>query len=260
MSFAERYGPKVEPEPRVIRDEAPGAVRRLLLDLLEGIDDYDVGDAYDVLKSYFNEVPKDTWGQERRDWVVLTVDRMDWTAVYDLIEKVARPYDHEEKVNAVFAEAGIAFEYYGGEIHPYQPEADELEVADAEFAVEAAPDPHGAFKPAIEQMKKANVALAKRPPDLESAVAQAVNALEGTVKVITGENNLSAGLKKLYSGNRTTLAKSMEQLFNYGSAVPGARHGAHAASNLNEHEARYAVRNAASAMAYLMRAHDEALL
>lgn len=87
-----------------------------------------------------------------------------------------------------------------------------------------------------------------------------MNAIEGTVTVITGEKSLSAGLKKLFGSDRTPLRLSIEQLQNYGSAVPGVRHGAHGPSNLNDHEARYVVRAAGSAMVYLIAADYEGLL
>ncbi len=100
-----------------------------------------------------------------------------------------------------------------------------------------------------------------RPPDLEKAVSEAANAVEGVVRLISGEKSISAGLRKLMpSGERRPLLDTMNQLFNYASAVPGARHGAHAPSGLTDAEARYVVRVAGAAIAFLAASDAEGAL
>jgi len=174
--------------------------------------------------------------------------------VYDLIEKHAGGMYAEERIEKLFSENGIAYQYVGGEIFPWEPDAEELEVAGIEDLTPMTQDPKGRFAAPKTQYAKALDFLRQRPADLESAVANAVNAVEGAVTVITGEKQLSAGLKKLHTGERSTLRLSIEQLHNFGSAMPGVRHGAHALSDLNEHEVRHVVRAAGSALAYLIAA------
>jgi hypothetical protein len=114
-------------------------------------------------------------------------------------------------------------------------------------------DLDGRFRTVIGQYQKAVTALEGRPPDLEKAVAEAVNAVEGAVTVITGEKTLSKGLRQLMpSRSRRALLDTINQLHNYASAVPGARHGAHAPSGLSDPEARYVVRAAGSALSFLI--------
>ena len=235
---------------------APPAVRRLLLDLLE---ESDGPDAYEVLCAYLQTVPDEFYGNDRAHQARYLVNKLDWWQVYDLIEQHANWWTDAERVNNVFAEAGIGFEFADGTIGLYEPEAEELEVAGVEDEPLTVPDPGGRFRDAKEQYKKGLDFQRQRPPDLENAVSNAVNAVEGAVTVITGEKTLSAGLKKLYAGNRTPLRKSIEQLHNTGSSVPGVRHGAHAPSGLNEHEALYIIRAAGSALAYLIAADYEGL-
>jgi hypothetical protein len=259
-SFSKRHGPTKVPPPRTTRDEAPDEVRRLLLDLLE--ENADEADPYEVLCAHEKRVPQGgMYSDDRKEAAQNIIRRLPWADVYDLIENHAG-YWTEERVNTVFAEAGVGYELIDGEISLYEPEADELQVAGVEDEVEAARDPGGKFEHPKAQYLQGLEELRKKPPKLESAVDDAVNAVEGTVMVITGESSLSKGLKKLYAkdGTRSPLAESMEKLFGYGSAVPGVRHGAHAASNLNEHEATYVVRAAGSAIAYLIAAHYEGLL
>jgi hypothetical protein len=255
MSFRDRFGPKRDLPPRTEREDAPPAVRRLLLDLLEESDE---PDAYDALCSYLRKVPDDLYGNDRERAAQYLINRLPWPDVYELIERRAG-WDECDRVNDVFAEAGIGFEFDGSSIRVYEPEAEDLEVLGVEDEPLSAPDPGERFRDAKAQYKKGLDFQRQRPPDLENAVSNAVNAVEGAVTVITGEKSLSAGLKKLYAGDRAPLRLSIEQLHNYGSSVPGVRHGAHAPSGLNEHEALYIIRAAGSALAYLIAADYEGL-
>lgn len=73
----------------------------------------------------------------------------------------------------------------------------------------------------------------------EVAVQQAVNALESVVRIAPEQNKISAGLKKLFpTGERATLIDAINQLHNYGSAMPGVRHGGDKLSDLTPAEAR----------------------
>ena len=256
VSFADRNRPKSDLPPRVITEEAPEAVRRYLLDLLE--EDGEL-DAYDVLCSYLDRVPDELSGKERYDTAAWLVKKLNWFDVYELIERHAGGMYAEARVEKLFSENGIAYQYVGGEIFAWDPDAEELEVAGVEDLPLQTRDPNGRFIAPKAQYAKALDFLRKRPADLENAVASAVNAVEGAVTVITGEKTLSVGLKKLHTGERSPLRLSIEQLHNFGSAMPGVRHGAHALSDLNEHEARHVVRAAGSALAYLIAADYDAI-
>ena len=235
---------------RTTREEAPDSVRRLLLDLLEGSDELN---PYEELCRYLSKVPEDAWGQEQVDLARGMIRRLEWWQVYELIERYA--WLHEtDRINGVFAAAGLAYEFFEGEVRTYEPDAAELEVDTIEDEAAETLDPNHRFVDAKAQYRKALEFLRQRPPDLESALSNAVNSIEGAVTVLTGEKTLGAGLKKLYSAERTPLSRSIEQLHNFGSAVPGVRHGAHSSSDLNEHEVRYVVRCAGSALAYLVSA------
>lgn len=262
MSFRNRFAQNEPLPPRTETEDAPAAVRKLLLDLIEERNEWDEEfDPYEAVCDILGEVPSEEWGMERRDATRRAVNStLDWPDVYELIGRVASS-DQEERINRVLAKAGIGFDYYGGEFHRYEPEAEELEVAGVESeALAPGLDATGRFLAPKEQYSKALGFLRSKPPDLPNAVASALNALEGTVGVITGEKNISAGLKRLYSGERTGLAQSMEKLFAYSSAMDGVRHGARQGSNINEHEATYVVRAAGSAIAYLIAAEYEGLL
>jgi hypothetical protein len=262
MSFRDKFGYR-EPAPaRVEREDAPASVRKLLLDLMgERAEWDDTFDPYEFVCDALGEVPSEEW-RERQDATRRAVDsRLDWPDVYELISRVAGS-DYEERINQVLSDAGVGYEYYGGEFHLYEPEADELEVADVESeAFASGLDPADRFSAPKTQYKKALGFLRSMPPDLPNAVASAVNALEGTICVVTGTKNISDGIKKLYSGERMPLGKSMEMLFAYGSTKDGVRHGARKGSDdLTLHEATFVVRTAGSAIAYLIAAEYEGSL
>jgi hypothetical protein len=77
----------------------------------------------------------------------------------------------------------------------------------------------------------------------ELAVAQAVNALESVVLVVSGKKSIDEGLKAvLPAGERAPLRQAINQLHNYGSAMPQVRHGSRKLSILSAAEARAACR------------------
>ncbi|MFF1788064.1 hypothetical protein ACFVX9_16605 [Kitasatospora sp. NPDC058243] len=49
----------------------------------------------------------------------------------------------------------------------------------------------------------------------------AVNMLEGVVRIAAGKKSIDAGLRHLFpEGERTPLCQAINQLHNYGSAMP----------------------------------------
>lgn len=258
-SFRAKFGhSKLPPPPRTERADAPELIRKLLLDLMEERAEWDEDfEPYEVMCDFLNEVPENLYGSERQERVRHAVRAIDWPDVYELIAQAAS--EQETRVNDALAAAGIAYEFYGGEFHLYEPAAHEVEVADAEDQpLQPGLDADGRFKAPLEQYRKSLQFLRSMPPDTANAVASAVNALEGTVGVITGKKNISDGLKAIYSGERIPLAKSMEMLFAYGSTKDGVRHGArNGGDEIGAQEATYIVRAAGSAIAYLIAADYE---
>ena len=127
--------------------------------------------------------------------------------------------------------------------------ADELDVSDV--VDEPTRLLHGRFSPARRQWEQSRQALADRKYEL--AVQQGVNALESVVRVASGESKISAGLKKLFpTGERAPLVAAINQLHNYGSAMPGVRHGGDKMSDLTSAEARGVCRAAAVWMSMLI--------
>lgn len=261
--FREKFDQKRPvPPARTERGDAPELVRKLLLDLMEERADWDEEfDPYEFLCDALGQIPEDLWGEDRRNATRYLITRkLPWPDVYELIERVAP--EQERRVNEILAQAGVGFEYWGGEFHLYEPEADELEVSAVEDeALAPSLDAEGKFTAPKRQYAKALELVRTMPIDTANAVAQAVNALEGTVAVITEKKNIADGLKQLYQGERAPLSKSMEMLFVYGSTKDGVRHGARKDDDeISVQEATYVVRSAGSAIAYLIAAYYEGSL
>ncbi len=94
----------------------------------------------------------------------------------------------------------------------------------------------GRWAPAKAQWETSQKALAQhRWP---AAVADAANALEGVVKICFGKKSINEGTRTLFTRERSSLGGAINQLHNYASAMPGARHGTAVAPSLTESEAR----------------------
>ncbi|HEV3071903.1 MAG TPA: hypothetical protein VGY76_10820 [Solirubrobacteraceae bacterium] len=259
-SFSKRLGVGQKSPSRTNREVAPEEVRAELIQLLWDRQERSEGEfqAYRDLCRMLRKVPDSSiWGENELREVDSLVNQMAWNQVYDVIEEVLDG-SGGSRFNEVFARTGVAYEVMDGTVYPWEPVADELEVSSVAYDALATSDPTGRFKSAMAQYAKAVAFLDGRPPDLEKAVSEAVNAIEAVVRIISGERSINAGLQRLMpSGERKCLRDSINQLFNYASAVPGARHGAHAPSGLIDAEARYVVRVAGSAIAFLITADTD---
>lgn len=262
MSFADQFGTKKAMPARTNLDDAPAPVRKLLLDLIEDRVEWDDEfRPYDMVCDALDMVPvEDEYTDVRRLTREAVQSGLDWTSVYDLIEQLAGG-DQDGRVEAVMAKAGMGYTFYGGGFHLYEPVADELEVTGIEdLPMEGSLRPAGKYAAPLAQYQKAVGFLRSRPSDLANAVASAVNALEGTVRVASGSKNISDGVKKLFTGQEVTLGKSMEMLFNFGSAKDSVRHGGVTGADLTDHEAAHVVRCAGSAIAFIVAADRDGTL
>jgi hypothetical protein len=176
---------------------------------------------------------------------------LEWFEVLDLLEEVSSGVDDDE-VNAVFARAGLAYEMLDGQIHLLDPEGDALEVSGAEHeAVSHLKDEYSAVRT---QYQRALDALHGRPPDLERAVAEALNALEAVARVRSGKKDFGKAIDAALDGrpHAGALAATLKALYGWASQLPGARHGRHEEPDLTYEDAFLAVRLAGVAIVYLI--------
>jgi hypothetical protein len=222
----------------------------VLQDLVENADP-DEGGPLRVLADLLNVPTPAEWGYDAAIWVRGEIERLDAKRVYEFTQSLARGGSPglDARVNEALASEDIDIEMIDGTFLRREDAAEELGVRDV--ADEPARLLHGRFSPALRQWEQSRQALADRT--YEVAVQQAVNALESVVRIASGQAKISAGLKKLFpTGERAPLADAINQLHNYGSAMPGVRHGGSKMSDLTPAEARGVCRAAAVWMSMII--------
>jgi hypothetical protein len=107
-----------------------------------------------------------------------------------------------------------------------------------------------------EQFAKANQHLNERPkPDTENCVKDAVGALEGVAKIVSGQEKaiLSQLLKSHFSDQiHPTLILALEKVYAYRGDVGGVGHGQTKPSDLGIEEARLVLGLCADYIVYLV--------
>jgi hypothetical protein len=252
MSFSERNKITHKYPERDVYEEAPERVRAILNTILQG----DAYNAYIYLCEKTGRMPdSDIWGDSfSAPQVKWLVERLEWWEVFDALEWACDGNGYAEgQVNEAFAREGLAYEMVDGSIWTLDEEGAALEIGGNEYEAEKLLTDK--FEPVRKQYHAALEALHGRPTNLEKAISEAAGALEAVVTIISGETNFDRGVSKVMANVEAggALAQSMKGIYNYASQVPGARHGRHAEPEADLEEARYVVRTAGDAIAYLIR-------
>lgn len=264
MSIEQRLG-YVPQTTRTLTEVAPPRLRAFVRDEL--VNEYGALAAYRLLCERSNQSPDpNVWGAEwAAERLPALFEDLQWFEVYKLIQELAaergtrrRPWpdtvpDFEARANALLAVCGVAYELVGGEVVPFNPPVDGLNIEDAAPAGEAR------FRPAFDQYARARQALDQVPVDLFAAVREAANAVEAVAKILSGKSDkaLPSALDALFGRGipeyQRRLIQSIKEIYNYASQVPGARHGQHETVTLSRPEAQYAVRVCGAAMEFLIQ-------
>ncbi|MFD4878939.1 hypothetical protein ACFWOB_37015 [Streptomyces sp. NPDC058420] len=81
-------------------------------------------------------------------------------------------------------------------------------------------------KYAAARSNRSKALAAQKAGDDRQAVALAANTLEGVVKIASRQEDINTGLRRMFpEGERPPLCQAINQLHNYGSAMPWVRHG-----------------------------------
>ena len=103
--------------------------------------------------------------------------------------------------------------------------------------------------------EKAEAFFESIPPDLANASKEAISAVEGIAKIVTGDKKMTLGkcVDLLRDTGRIPpgMAKSLHGLWGFVSESPGVRHGAPVPSDIDEAQAKYVMDSAGAAIAYL---------
>ncbi|MGP5008235.1 hypothetical protein ACTXJK_15190 [Brachybacterium tyrofermentans] len=255
MSFSSRHNLRPTPPPRNKYEQAPDDLRLVLRDAL--VEDRGWLGAYRALCDATHQLPNSgIWGDSfAREPALEMLEDLEWFEVFDLLEE----YGDTEAVNASFERTGLAYEMTssrrGQQIEVFDPEGEELEVDDIpEIAASVL---EGRFSEPGKQWKRALRALRARPAEHTQAIHEAMGALEGVLRILTG--NGKSTLKeaaKAYFKDRDDWVQAMSNAFGamygYSSQVPGARHGQWKDPGTQLAEATFVVRFCGSAIAFLL--------
>lgn len=250
-SFSRRHGYRRPLPERDVVEDAPEPVRALLRRMM--LDEWGALAAYRQMCEVLGEVPDaDVWSdQGAASYVDHKLGRLEWFEVFDLLEEVSSGVDDDD-VNAVFARAGLAYQMVDGQIQLLDPEGDALEISGTEH--DALSHLKAEYSAVRTQYQRALDALHGRPPDLERAVAEAVNALEAVARVSSGKKDFGKAIDASLDGrpHAGALAATLKALYGWASQLPGARHGRHEEPDITYEDAFLAVRLAGAAIAYLI--------
>lgn len=261
MNISARLGAS-EPSPERTQVEvAPAGLRNLLRTHI--VEEYGMVPGY---KWMADQVGIDSSNIFSHDWADSAfrddMSSLPWGKVYELAEAASKHLKgqkrktFEDRVNAVLAETGVAYELQGGAIARYDAVAREIDLEElAEGALKVLT---GGLQPAGDQFRRAMKALHGRPMDGLGAVRESVNAAEATAKILAGLPKASFGeaMDALFlarrAGHERAMIAGMKQLYGYASQLPGARHGQHTTVSVTYAEAALSVNLMGSLIVYLV--------
>ena len=173
-------------------------------------------------------------------WVKEQIARLTLGQACSVLKRLGQPSD-EAEINSAFAVEGLELEIVDGEVYDSEAVATELGV-EGQAAV-AASSLIGRYAHTRTQWSAADAA--QEAGNFAVALGLYVNALEGVVRTASGKKSISEGLNALYPGGHyTPLRNAINQLHNFGSAFPNARHGGIGPAMLDQ-ETRGGIRSAA---------------
>jgi hypothetical protein len=202
------------------------------------------------------------WGFWGRPNVQFVLERCDWPeffgiceTAYELVRKQSQQTakGFEIAVNKMFATDLMAWKFEDGIIVSARP-AEIQEIFTEVSGLLAGPR----FAGPNEQFRKANAHLSEKPiPDTENCVKDAVGALEGVARIVTGEpkETLGALLSKgiLKSSLPLHLHGVIERLWVYRSDEPGVGHAKIDLSTVGLEEAEWVHAMCATSIVYLVK-------
>jgi hypothetical protein len=205
-TFSERHG-YTPPEAEItVRYDAPRWLRSLIIRIA-----YDSklspSDVREILCNMLLEEPdSNNWSEFPNidDEVHGLLSGAEWFQVYDLVEIIARRFQHKalepqlqdftKKLNDAFRRKGVGWQLVDGKLEIRGPEIFEQSVREAQVTLEQT-----GRQVARNEIHQALMDLSKRPdPDITGAIQHAMAALECVARDVTGDEKSTLGdlLKK----------------------------------------------------------------
>ena len=226
--FSRRYGYDNYDHEITVRDDAPGELRSVLVDMA-----YESGLRPSQLRNIVCRALRvaadlSNWSDYPNIDQEVRYELMDceWFSVYDVIEEIysgmrgGSAKDFEEKMNDYFRRRGIGWQLIDGTVEIRGPETFEVPVRGALDAIEEAE-----YLTAHSELSEALSDLSRRPrADVTGAIQHAMAALECVARDITGDSKSTLG--RIVKDNPDLLPKPLDQAIEkaWGYASERGRH------------------------------------
>lgn len=182
---------------------------------------------------------------------------LEWWQFYDATEELLRlthePEHVAEEINSLFASEGSPYSMTSSGIQWRLTARAEEAVREVDRLL----DLEERFLGPAEQWQKAQGHLAKRPPDAENCVKDAVGAVEGVARLISGQHKQTLGKIITPLANRLgmhgSLAKAVSNLYGYRGDEQAVAHGATRELLQIIHEAEMVLHWTAATISYLIK-------
>ena len=226
--FSQRYGYGSADPEITVRDDAPGELRSVLIDIA-----YESGLRPNDLREVVCRVLRvasdpGNWSDypnidNEVRWQLMNCD---WFGVYDVIEEISNaisdgdPANFEDEINSYFQRKGIGWQLVDGRIEVRGPESFEVIVTGALDTLE-----EEERATAHTELREALGDLSRRPEaDITGAIQHAMAALECVARDITGDPKPTLG--KILKDNPNLLPRPLDQVVSkaWGYASDRARH------------------------------------
>jgi hypothetical protein len=227
--FSERFGVRPTPPAR-LPDEVPESARVRLAALIDKLRNKYLPGAYSLGTRLAEAVGRRPEGSGDMSQIRGLIYGLDWWEFYDVAEELLRltgsPEDVAVEVDGLFSSEGL----------PYAMTPSGIQWRFSEPAGEAVQEARRLLvdeerlRGPAQQWDKALGHLAQRPPDAENCIKDAVGALEGLARIISGHpsNTLGQIVKPLADqlGVHGALASAISSLYGYRGDEQAIAHGA----------------------------------
>ena len=181
----------------------------------------------------------------------------EWWQIYDLCEILVNMCRFREqiaeRIDAILAEEGVPYRITTDGIKWRFPEATAGALSEATRFLVDEPRLRGPAK----QWQKASEHLSERPPDAENCIKDAIGAVEGTARILSGRTTdiLSVLIKPLAQsiGMHGALTGVVEKLYAYRGDEQAVAHGATRAPGDLTAEAEFVLHTSAATIIYFTK-------
>jgi len=256
-SFSKRFG--LRPEPKQVKpNEVPDAVRVKIIPLIDEYRSNGLSGATTLGVNLYEAIgkisPQATGDMKMIRSLFLEAE---WWQVFDLCEalvKLCRFREQiAERIDAIFAEEGVPYRMTGdGIVWRFTEDAAKVLGDTTRYLVN-----EPSLRGPSQQWRKAMDHLSERPPDAENCIKDAIGAVEGTGRILSGrETETLSTLLKPFARQidmHPVLAGMVDKLYAYRGDEQAVAHGATQEPKDLLAEAEFVLHVSAAVITYLAK-------